>query len=1190
MKKALRMLCMGILTAVSTVGFAQTNVTNKLLNADMERGVIGWDVVFEGSNLWKKVTKQQATQPSYYGVHNSCLEVWRADGVPVTDNSISQTLKNLPDGTYVFGAYMAATDQVAEDHRETIEGVSIFAGEAATRVATNAVQHMDTIWAHTSKFNVAASVTGGTLKVGVDVKETNANLVLMDNATLYFFGDMEPAAALDAMAKIDIASMVAIADTCVENKMNAGVLAALNEAVGVAKELTTDAELYDAIEILGWNIRQSVKSIKEYTSFAAALAAAAEVAAKDWSEDVSDYVSALEVLIEELTARYNEGSIESEEMDSLKNSLAEAAACVELDEAYINLDVYDEKIEALEVGDDVGQYLEEAVFEMMDILEEIGIILGEVEEGITSALDAKAHCAALFAKIDALIATPNAADEFPITIPRDTKSLNNKMIMKGSYLDENGLAHFKSKTYTFDYPLARVRFVIKESGTGSLCNGYPFVAISEFAMYDENDDPIELTVDMISTNADHNSINNASDGAGIAGLIDDNLSTYFHTAHKNGPTDYHYIEVALPEDRYSAFSFSMSARSNSEFHTGQFPAVLEIVHLSEAVANLEAAVASAKKINPCKGTDPGFYNIDLVPFTEALAAADALVGTEAPEAELLAAVAKLKEEVAKLEEAKVMPVPEKKYRIVSAYSEFFKHQNIQKAFTVRGGQLWWETASPDSLQQEFTFEAVPNEASGDLFYRIRNVSNGGCVSRKDSTGFYPVHETTDSLILIPLSKGEFGLRMPAESTVLHPCDHNSGVVGVGWTGNVTGTGGGLFGDYSRITNWGSAAAGTVCSWYIRELSALPCATKSISDLNFQTEILHLYEGVNTLTFTADKECAFSDLVVYDLFGQEIPMTYTVNGAVATAILDVVALESFSFVFGNAEGVTAVTVDGRVSTLSALQEAYEEALAIAPVKGDEVGLYSDLTKYEAALSQAEKLLASGGSDEEIQQAVEDLASAVAHLGDYINYPVADKTYFILSDYENFKTNHGVDMAIFARADMPTWSYANISSEAYRWKFVESEPTAEGKRAFYILNVATGLYMGSADATSIELFMVEEPTETQAYSVDVNAGGTVSLCDSRYNGGMYLHFKSHSSGAGVYGTVIYWAASDASNVRIVEAESYIQEYRDMVNVENIDVTDKYVAPAVKGIYDLYGRRLEAPAATGIYIIDGKKVLVK
>ena len=46
MKKTLRALCMGVMAAVSAVSFAQTDVTNKLLNPDAELGMLGWDVTF----------------------------------------------------------------------------------------------------------------------------------------------------------------------------------------------------------------------------------------------------------------------------------------------------------------------------------------------------------------------------------------------------------------------------------------------------------------------------------------------------------------------------------------------------------------------------------------------------------------------------------------------------------------------------------------------------------------------------------------------------------------------------------------------------------------------------------------------------------------------------------------------------------------------------------------------------------------------------------------------------------------------------------------------------------------------------------------------------------------------------------------------------------------------------------------
>ena len=64
-----------------------------------------------------------------------------------------------------------------------------------------------------------------------------------------------------------------------------------------------------------------------------------------------------------------------------------------------------------------------------------------------------------------------------------------------------------------------------------------------------------------------------------------------------------------------------------------------------------------------------------------------------------------------------------------------------------------------------------------------------------------------------------------------------------------------------------------------------------------------------------------------------------------------------------------------------------------------------------------------------------------------------------------------------------------------------------------------------------------------------------------------------------------------MRVVVAEKYISDiiYQE-TDIEEIEVAGEQVAPAVKGIYDLFGRRIEAPATTGIYIVDGKKQVIK
>ena len=1176
---------MGVMAAASAVSFAQTDVTSKLLNSDMEKGVLGWDIAFDGSDIWKKTTKNQANQPSYYGMHNACLEVWKSNAEPVTNSTISQTLKNLPNGTYVFGAYMAATDQSKEETRELIEGVSIFANETAVPVATNGVQNMDTIWAHSAKFNVAATVTDGTLKVGVNVLETSASFVVMDNATLYYFGEMEPDAALDAMAKIDMAEMVAIADTCVGNKMNAAVAAALNEAIASAKEVTANADLYTGIENLGWAVRQSVQSIKAYRKVAQALKTANEVAAQEWSEYVAEAVAALNALIEEVSAKYEEGTVEYEEIDSLSNSLAEAAAYVKLDDVYNNLDLYDAKIGELSVGEEVGEYTEEAVDEMISTLEEVGVVLADVEEGTISAADAITMSNNLFAKIDDLLASPNEEEEFPITIARSTELLNNKTILKGAYLDENGLAHFKSKTYAFDYPLQKLRFVIKQNGNNSNNNGYPFVALSDFAMYDEYGDPIELTTDMVTSNAEYNALNpGKQDGTGIAGLLDGDLTTYFHSAYANGPAEYHYIEVTLPEDTYYGFSFSMAARSNSEFHTGQFPAELEIIHLSEAAADLQAAIAEAKKFKPYFGVEPGFYNTDVTLYKEAIAEAEALVDSDASDSEVYAAIDKMVEVRAQIEEVGiVMPDPEKEYRIVAGV-EFFSFQGVHKAISLFNGggyyyQLGWQTANPDSLVQLFKFE--PMESGDDRFtYALKHVASGKYVGKyfneegEEVANAFGLSEEPEEVELVSLGEGQFGIKCGElagnnNSNMMHTNGYNNGK-----------------GNANTLVKWNSGANGG-SAWYIREMSTLPCATKSISELQFESEKIHLYTAINTIILTADKECAFEGLELHDLHGGIIPATVTTNGATATLMLDT-KIETFSFAFTNAEEITSVTVNGSISTLSILQQAYTEALAVAPTQSDEVGRYGDISEYETAIENAENLLAKGGSDEEIQQAVDALKSAVANLGKYINYPKADKEYFLLAGYQDFKKINGIDMAIFCKQDFIRWSYVNISDDTYRWRFVPGEPTADGTPTFYIQNVGTELYAGFAEEIRIPLNMADDPADTKPYIIHSHTDGSAALTTGN---GLFFHFNSHGNGAGACGDIIYWnGAGGASAIRFVETDKFIDEYLKEMSLEYIDIDNQPVAPAVKGTFDLFGRRIDTPTVSGIYIVDGKKVLVK
>ena len=72
------------------------------------------------------------------------------------------------------------------------------------------------------------------------------------------------------------------------------------------------------------------------------------------------------------------------------------------------------------------------------------------------------------------------------------------------------------------------------------------------------------------------------------------------------------------------------------------------------------------------------------------------------------------------------------------------------------------------------------------------------------------------------------------------------------------------------------------------------------------------------------------------------------------------------------------------------------------------------------------------------------------------------------------------------------------------------------------------------------------------------------------------------AGFTGT---WMGADDWKLELIE-KSETGEYSPFTGIEDVEA----VAPAVQGIFDLFGRRVDAPTVPGLYIIDGKKVLIK
>ena len=1244
MRKNLRMLCMAVAAVAFTSSFAQTDVTDKVMNPDMEKGVIGWDIDFT-STVWKKQTKNQATYPGYHGFHNLMLECWHGDLTTGIGNStISQTLTDLPNGTYVFGVYAAAAHTVSSitsPNKDEVYGVNLFANEQTVPMATNPVEGMFKKWAHTAKFNVAVKVIDGTLKFGVKVEDTFINFVGLDEASLYFFGDMDADAALDEMAKIDIAKVIAIADTCVDNKMNADTLAHLNEMIEAAKLVTKNAELYQADEDLYWAIYLANKSAKDYATLASAIAAAKEVAAQEWT-DVEETVAALEelnALIAECEAKYTEGTAISEEIPVMVAELAEASAVVELDAIYVQLDEYNEKLDSIKDfrGDNIGEYSDDMIEEFEDLLTNVDEELNMVGDILAS--EAKANCEKWFADMQRIIDNPLNYSEFPIWIyesdvlPTGQGNQTNTQaypVIEGyevvnipagtdyngnSYGQRNNIVIYRSPLHRFREELKSVRFIIHKAGmpTQVDANGNANICVGEFAMFDEKDNRIPLT-------AYENVFSNCVEPkeGSLENLVDGNPGTFFHSLWSGGTPQEHYIEVDLPDGEYSAFRFVFVAYTNG--HTRTFPRELEITYVSEKVTEMQQVMVAARELYPVFGTAPGFNNMDLTPFKAALARADELVlqakqnASSVSDDEVWELTRKIEEEAAKIKEAGVMlPEEGKEYRIVSREDGFMPLQNVQKAVTIRedstyGHWLWWQDACADSVQQVFTLEPIENEA-GKAYFAIKNVKHQLYVSDfVDSEGYkelnkFVLSERRDTFLLQSWGKGQFAIiREGHDRQQWHACDHNQGTP----TKNAASSKspGGISGITGSVITW-AGSLNDPSSWTFRELQKLPYEAKSISEVNFQSETISLYTGINTVVLTADKDCAFADLVITNVVGDVVePTSVKVEGKVATIEVET-SLGEFMFSFTNNEGVTEVVVDGSLvvvnngpsAEFTKLQNAYNAAVTKAPVLGEAVGQFADLSEYDAALTAAQELL---DAEEEaaadvLVAAANAVDSAVAHLK--VNLPVPGKSYYIILGGYDFWSNFGTDMAMYTKQDAAGqdfvyWAYVNVHNSNYLWQFEDSGQLVGGAPAYFLKNVGTGLYM-CPTLNRDHRYLVDDASETQPYEVKSVNGGMVAIGDNSTvtDGYAYLHPMSHNSGSGTFGNMISWSATDkASAMRVVEAEAYLTDYLNAAGIEDVEIASEQVTPAKKGIYDLFGRRIEAPTATGIYIVDGKKKVIK
>ena len=276
-------------------------------------------------------------------------------------------------------------------------------------------------------------------------------------------------------------------------------------------------------------------------------------------------------------------------------------------------------------------------------------------------------------------------------------------------------------------------------------------------------------------------------------------------------------------------------------------------------------------------------------------------------------------------------------------------------------------------------------------------------------------------------------------------------------------------------------------------------------------------------------------------------------------------------------------------LGDLEEAYEKAAALKPTVGDSIGQCKDITAFEAVLAEAAAMLENGASDEEMKAMIKKIEKTINSLE--FNMPDPKKYYQIVSAVDGFVKKQGYPVSLYVATNGGlVWGPDNDVDNTHYWQF-EQATKDELKElgapdtivAFWVKNVGTKEYIGGSKTYNSNAITMAKKADALPYLVkSYGNGAIVGLKNVFFDNA--IHANGHGSGGNRMGNTIYYntGAGDASSWRIIEVE-YDATGIDFAEVES----EKAV---VKGTYDLFGRRIAAPTAPGLYIIDGKKVIVK
>ncbi len=171
--KTKTLLLITLLLLLPTAMMAQTDVTDTYMqNPDFAARYAGW--LNEGTTKGAVGGFTHQENSDFAGKSGEIyMEKWVATGSKVANCTISQTLTNLPAGTYQL---TVSAQNIQQNSSNTQTGAYLFAGDEQTEVGAQA------------DYSVTFTVLDGKAKVGFKTVSATGNWVCLDNFHLYQLG------------------------------------------------------------------------------------------------------------------------------------------------------------------------------------------------------------------------------------------------------------------------------------------------------------------------------------------------------------------------------------------------------------------------------------------------------------------------------------------------------------------------------------------------------------------------------------------------------------------------------------------------------------------------------------------------------------------------------------------------------------------------------------------------------------------------------------------------------------------------------------------------------------------------------------------------------------------------------------------------------------------------------------------